>query len=104
MAYQLPGDASSLPGCSDILGGQIRSIGAVAAGQHHSSGLHQQPGGGGGTVSRQLANLVRSLWMWALRKDIMLTAQQIPGASNCVADANQRVQNNKGSHVHTHMH
>ena len=45
MAHQLLGDATSLPGCSDVPEGPVRSLRAVAAGQHHGSGLHKQPGG-----------------------------------------------------------
>ena len=44
----------------------------------------------GGTVSPQLTGIARSLWMWALQRDIMLTAQHIPGTSNCVADVESR--------------
>ena len=44
----------------------------------------------GGTVSPQLTNLSKVLWMWALSKDIVLTAEYIPGSTNCVADAESR--------------
>ena len=44
----------------------------------------------GGIVSPQLTSLARSLWMWALQRDIMLTAHHIPGISNCVADMESR--------------
>ena len=44
MAHQLPGNASSPSGCSDISEGPVRSLGAVAVGQHHYSSLHQQSG------------------------------------------------------------
>ena len=44
----------------------------------------------GGTVSPQLTNLSKALWMWALSKDIVLTAEYIPGSTNCVADAESR--------------
>ena len=40
----------------------------------------------GGTVSSQLTDLVKELWMWALNKDIILTAQHIPEVSNTIAD------------------
>jgi len=32
----------------------------------------------GGTVSSQVMELAKELWMWALNKDITLTAQHIP--------------------------
>ena len=44
----------------------------------------------GGTVSCQLTDLAKELWMWALNKDIILTAQHIPGVSNTVADMESR--------------
>ena len=44
----------------------------------------------GGTVSPQLTNLSKALWMWALSKDIVLTADYIPGSMNCVANAESR--------------
>ena len=44
----------------------------------------------GGTVSPQLTNLSKALWMWALSKDIVLTAEYIPGSMNCVADVESR--------------
>ena len=44
----------------------------------------------GGRVSPQLTSLARSLWMWALQRDIMLTAQHISDTSNCVVDTESR--------------
>ena len=44
----------------------------------------------GGTVSPQLTTLAKTLWMWALQRDITLTAQHIPGVSNIVADTESR--------------
>ena len=40
----------------------------------------------GGTVSNQLKDLAKELWMWALDRDITLSAQHIPGKSNTIAD------------------
>ena len=40
----------------------------------------------GGTVSSALTSLAKSLWLWALQRDIVLTAQHIPGVSNKVAE------------------
>ena len=45
----------------------------------------------GGTVSLQLVKLAKTLWLWALQRDIMLSAQHIPGENNQVADAESRV-------------
>lgn len=44
----------------------------------------------GGTVSTQLTELAKELWMWALEKDIFLSAQHIPGVSNTIADLESR--------------
>jgi len=44
----------------------------------------------GGTVSPQLTLLAKALWMWALAKDIILTAEYIPGVVNVEADAESR--------------
>ena len=44
----------------------------------------------GGTVSLQLVQLAKALWLWALQQDIMLSAQHIPGVTNQVADAESR--------------
>ena len=92
MAHQLPGIASSFSGSLDILERQVRSLGATAVGQHHCSGLQQQSGG---TVSPQLTSLARSLWLWALQRDISLTAQHIPGVSNLVADTESRTMRDR---------
>ena len=93
MAYQLPGNASSLPGCSDIPEGQIRSLGAVAVGQHHSSGLHQQPRGDSiPTVGRS----------GEIPVDVGITEghnTDCPAHTRCVQlRGRRRVQDNEGSH------
>jgi len=44
----------------------------------------------GGTVSSQLTELAKEMWMWALDKDITLIAQYIPGVSNTIADTESR--------------
>jgi len=44
----------------------------------------------GGTVSPLLTDLAKALWVWALSKDIVLTAEYIPGTVNIVADAESR--------------
>ena len=42
-------------------------------------------------LGEQLTSMVRSLWLWALQKDIVLIAQHIPGGSNLVADMESRM-------------
>jgi len=48
-----------------------------------------------GTVSPVLTTMARSLWLWALEKDIMLSAQHIPGVLNTTADQESRVERNR---------
>ena len=49
----------------------------------------------GGTVSPQLTSLARSLWLWALQRDISLTAQHIPSVSNLAADTESRTMRDR---------
>ena len=49
----------------------------------------------GGTVSSQLTDLAKELWMWALNKDIILTAQHIPGLSNTIANMESQTVHDK---------
>ena len=45
----------------------------------------------GGTVSAQATILARELWMWCLERDILLTAQHLPGKENIRTDTESRV-------------
>ena len=45
----------------------------------------------GGIVSAHATKLARGLWMWCLRRDILLTAQYLPGKENVKADTESRV-------------
>ena len=49
----------------------------------------------GGTVSRELVNLTKNLWMWCLERNIHITAQHLPGIQNTVADAESRSQTDR---------
>ena len=44
----------------------------------------------GGTVSKELVDLAKSLWMWCLERNIHITAQHLPGVQNKIADAESR--------------
>ena len=44
----------------------------------------------GGTVSPQLTDLAKALWLWALSRDIVLSAEHILGTMNCIADMESR--------------
>ena len=43
----------------------------------------------------QTTDLAKSLWMWALANDIVLTAEYIPGTANVVADTKSRSMTGK---------
>ena len=49
----------------------------------------------GGTVSTQATRLARELWMWCLERDILLTAQHLPGKENVIADTESKVMRNR---------
>ena len=49
----------------------------------------------GGTVSRDLVNLTKDLWMWCLERNIHITAQHLPGIQNTIADAESRAQTDR---------
>ena len=49
----------------------------------------------GGTVSPALTSLAKSLWLWALERDILITAQHIPGVSNTVVDFESRLERDR---------
>ena len=49
----------------------------------------------GGTVSAQATILARELWMWCLERDILLTAQHLPGKENIRADTESRVMKDR---------
>jgi hypothetical protein len=44
----------------------------------------------GGTVSPELVDLAKTLWMWCLERNIHITAQHLPGAQNHIADVESR--------------
>ena len=44
----------------------------------------------GGTVSKELVDLAKNLWMWCLERNINITAQHLPGIQNHIADAESR--------------
>jgi len=46
----------------------------------------------GGTISRELVNLTKTLWMWFLERNIHITAQHLPGTQNTIVDAESRAQ------------
>jgi len=49
----------------------------------------------GGTVSRELVNLMKDLWMWCLERNIHITAQHLPGTQNTTTDAESQLQTDR---------
>ena len=49
----------------------------------------------GGTVSRELLNLAKDLWMWCLERNIHITVQHLPGVMNHIADAESRTMRDR---------
>ena len=90
--HQLPRAVGSNSSCVVICEGQMQDIHSVENRQHHSSGLHKSSGG---TVSEELVNLTKDLWLWCLERNIHITAQHLPGAQNFIADAESRSQTDR---------
>jgi hypothetical protein len=49
----------------------------------------------GGTVSRELLNPAKNLWMRCLERNIHITAQHLPGVMNHIADAESRTMRDR---------
>ena len=73
-AHKLPRATGCNPGSEDIPEGSVllQLDNQTAAAYINNMG---------GTVSSQLTDLAKALWMWALAKDIILAAEYIPGVS-----------------------
>ncbi len=85
-AHKLPGTSGSNI-CRVLYQGKDWNRGTAEIGQYISGGLHKQPGG---TVSPELVRLDKDLWMWCLDRNIHITAQDLPGKLNEIADAESR--------------
>ena len=46
-------------------------------------------------MSPTLTSLAKSLWLWALERDITITAQHIPGVFNGIADTESRLERDR---------
>ena len=90
--HQLPRAIGSNSSCVVICEGQVQDIQTVENQQHHSSGLLKSSGS---TVSEELVNLTKDLWLWCLERNIHITAQHLPGAQNFIADAESRSQTDR---------
>ena len=86
-AHKLPGIIGSNLSSEILCEGSNRDCSTATAGQSNSCSIYQQHGG---TVSPQLIDLTKALWMWALSKDIVLPAEYIPVTMNCIANAESR--------------
>lgn len=49
----------------------------------------------GGTVSAKATQFAREQWKWCLERDILLTAQYLPGKENVRADTEPRVMRDR---------
>ena len=50
-----------------------------------------------GTVSTQATTMARDLWLWCLQRDILLTAQHLPGVGKMKADTELRVMRDRSN-------
>ena len=48
-----------------------------------------------GTVSKDLVDLAKSLWMWCLERNINIIAQHLPGVQNVIANAESRTMTDR---------
>ena len=49
----------------------------------------------GGTHSAQMMQLIYSLWDWSLKRNVLLSAEHLPGKLNCIADQESRMQGDR---------
>ena len=49
----------------------------------------------GVTVSHTLSDIVKGVWLWCINRDIILTAEHLPGVMNTVADEESRVMKDR---------
>ena len=57
-----------------------------------------------GTVSPQLTDLTKALWMWALSKDAVLSAEYISGSMNYIDNAESRTLTDRTDRkLHPHL-
>ena len=87
VAHQLPRDTGSCPCNPDLSEGRTRISELL---QMDNTTAVAYVNNLGETVFPQLTTLAKTLWIWALQRDILLTAQHIPGVSNIVADTESR--------------
>ena len=87
-AHKLPGVAGSNISSPDIPERQNQDVSTPQVGQHHSSGVHQQPRRNGlqgiGRPSKEPVDVV------PIERNIHITAQHLPGVQNTIADAESR--------------
>ena len=91
-AHKLSGTASSNLGNQVFCQGQNQHSDFVESRQHNSNLVHQQTGG---TVSPQLNQLTRDLWLWCMDRNITLKAVHLAGKLNVTADKESRVMKDR---------
>ena len=90
--HKRPGAACSYTSGEDIPERSGKQESTAAAGQSDSSCLYKQPGR---DSLRPRHKAGRDLWMWCLWRDILLTAQYLPGKENLKADTELRVMRDR---------
>ena len=85
--HQLPRATGGHSYSPDIRKGEIRDFNTYASGQLHSCCLFQQKGW---IVSPMLSQLTKDLWLWCMKRNILLQAQHLPGVLNTVPDEESR--------------
>ena len=98
-AHQLPGTSSCRFSNEGLFEGLSWNLSPAAPGQLHSDSVYQQSWGDC-VVSSHL--LCKSLWLWALERDIVITAQHILGVSNTVADLESRLERDRSDWMLAH--
>ena len=87
-AHQVPRTARSHPSGENMLCQRAEQSGhPTENGQHNGHLVHKQTGG---TVSPQLNQLTRDLWLWCMNRNITLKVVHLAGKLNVVVDEESR--------------
>jgi len=86
-AYKLPVAPGSTACTEDLCQVPAGYISTSPAGQLHCSSIHYQSRG---IVLPTLAALAKTMWLWALERDVMIVAQHILFVSNMLANNESR--------------
>ena len=84
ITHQLQRVAGSLPGSADLCEKQEKDAHQTSSRQYDSHVLYQH--------SLQLMQLTSQFWNWSLERDILISAEHLPGRQNQIADQESRMQ------------